>query len=183
MIIAHRPITLPTKMANENKLKVLIIGSGLAGLTAARILREHHHVTVYERGDIDVSTGGQGLIVAPNGVKILQSIGYDNDRAGGVPIRGFRMYDKAGNVMQDTDMDLKEKFGAECYGLKRSDFRDELMRLATSSSAELGIGGEPAKIVFNSAVVDLDPAEGVVTLGDGSVAKGDVVIGKLRELT
>ena len=165
-------------MSNESKLKVIIVGSGLAGLTAARILCEHHLVTVYERGDVTSATGGQGIIILPNGVKILESIGYDRDRTGAVPIYGIRIYDKEGNVKEDADMDLKSRFGADCLAQKRSDFRDELMRLATTPSTNLGIPGEPAKVAFNTVVTDLDPEEGVVTLSDGSTAAADVVIGE-----
>lgn len=113
-------------MNNEIRLKVIIVGSGLAGLAAARILREHHRVTVYERGDEAVATGGQGIIIAPNAVKILESIEYDRERAGAVPIYGIRTYNKAGEMQDDVDMDLKPRFGADCLAQKRPDFRDEL---------------------------------------------------------
>jgi salicylate hydroxylase len=176
--IPYQQQNTPTKMSNPNKLKVIIVGSGLAGLTAARILREHHQVTVYERGNASVATGGQGIIIAPNGVKILESIGYDRDRAGAVPILGIRTYDKECNVLEDVDMDLRSRFGADCLAQKRSDFRDELLRLATAPSKILGIRGEPATMVFDTAVVDLDPQEGVVTLSDGSTATADIVVGE-----
>jgi salicylate hydroxylase len=165
-------------MSSDSKLQIIIVGSGLAGLTAARILREHHHVTVYERGDESVATGGQGIIIAPNGVKILEPLGYDRARAGAVPILGIRTYDKGGNILEDVEFDLKPRFGADILAQKRSDFRDELLRLATAPSAELGIEGDPAKMVFDRPVVALDPEEGVVTLSDGSTASADVVIGK-----
>ncbi|KAM6516446.1 hypothetical protein FALCPG4_014629 [Fusarium falciforme] len=37
------------KMA-VSKMNIIIIGSGLAGLGAASVLRKHHNVAVYERG-------------------------------------------------------------------------------------------------------------------------------------
>lgn len=168
-------------MSDQNKLKVIIVGSGLAGLTAARILREDHDVTVYERGEPAIATGGQGIIISPNGVNILESLGYAQERAGAVPIYGLRSYDKEGNVQEDVDMNLKERFGANTLAQKRSDFRDELMRLATAPSADLGIGGSPAKIIYNTGVVDLEPEEGIVTLVDGSKATADVVIGEFKQ--
>ncbi|KAF2268649.1 FAD binding domain protein [Lojkania enalia] len=162
-------------MINGHKLRVVIVGSGLAGLTAARILREHHDVTVYERGSEEVATGGQGIMIAPNGVKILDRIGYDHGRAAAVPIYGIRTY-KNGNVLEDVGMNLKSWFGADSLAQKRSDFRDELMRLATAPSSELGILGDPAKIVFDTAATGLNPDEGIVTLSDGSTIIADVVV-------
>ncbi|CAG9956573.1 unnamed protein product [Clonostachys rosea f. rosea IK726] len=159
-----------------NKLNVIIVGSGLAGLTAARILREHHNVKVYERGDASTATGGQGIMIAPNGVKILESIGYNQTLAGAVPILGFRTYGKDGAVKEDIDVNLKHKFGADALAQKRADFRNELLRLATAPSAELGIQGSPAQMVFNSPVVALDPEEGIITFEDGSTDSADVVI-------
>lgn len=165
-------------MSTDNKLKIIIIGSGLAGLTAARILRPYHDVTVYERGSHTTVTGGQGIMFLPNGAKILSSIGFDRNLAGSVPIYGIRTYDKEGTVGEDVAMNLQARFGGDCLAQKRSDFRNELLRLATAPSAEIGVEGEPAEMVFNTGAVGLDAKVGAVELSDGSTAIADVVVGE-----
>uniref|UniRef100_A0A0B7KI81 FAD-binding domain-containing protein n=1 Tax=Bionectria ochroleuca TaxID=29856 RepID=A0A0B7KI81_BIOOC len=152
----------------ESRLHAIVVSSGLAGLAAASVLRIYHNVTVYERGSPDIATGGQGIVLYPNGIKILNSVGFDGSRAGGVPCHGYRMLDKDGKLLEDIPIDFRGRWGADMLMMKRSDFRDELM--------QPGIKGEPAQLLFNTSVIDLDPEAGTVSLADGSVVKGDVII-------
>ncbi|CAH0055581.1 unnamed protein product [Clonostachys solani] len=147
----------------ESKLHAIVVGSGLA-------------VWLRPRGSPNIATGGQGIVLYPNGVKILESVGFDGSRAGGVPCHGYRMLDKDGKLLEDIPIDFKGRWGAEMLMMKRSDFRDELMRIATAPATEPSIKGEPAKLVFNTSVVDLDPDTGTISLADGSVVKGDIII-------
>lgn len=166
-------------MAEEDRqLSVIIVGSGLAGLAAARILREKHQVTVYERGEPSTATGGQGIANIPNAIKIMRQMGFDPDRTGSVLIQGFRTLDKHGKLIFDTEFPFQEKYGAPAMSHMRVDFRAELLRLATAPSKDLGIGGEPAKIVFNNGAKDIDAEAGQITLDDGTKVKADVIISK-----
>lgn len=61
--------------------------------------------------------------------------------------------------------------------IKRSDFRDELLRLAITPSEELGIQRSPAKMVFDTFAVDIDPDEGLMVFEDRSSVRADVVVG------
>ncbi|EME77650.1 uncharacterized protein MYCFIDRAFT_44875 [Pseudocercospora fijiensis CIRAD86] len=163
-------------MTSCTKLNIAIIGSGLAGLTAARVLREQHNVTVYERGDANTATGGQGIILASNGVNMLTLLSYNASKAGAVPVQGLTTYSKDGTLLKDVGMDLEPRYGADCQAMKRSDFRDELYRLATAPSVEIGIGGDPARVVLNTPVVGLDPEKGIIELHDGTKVSADAVI-------
>lgn len=166
------------------KLNIIIIGSGLAGLAAASVLRQEHNVTVYERGELDVATGGQGMILYPNGIKIVQNLGFDSHIAGGVSCRGYRSSDMRGKLLDNFPIDFKARYSAELLMMKRSDFRRELLRLATAPVSEVGEErGDPARVVPRTTVTDLEPETATVTFHDGSTAQADVVIGQLAALS
>ncbi len=112
--------------ANETRLRVAVVGAGIAGLAAVRILREKHHVTVYERGEPSVATGGQGIANFPNSTRILESIGFEYKRAGSVEIGGWRSVDKDGKCLHSSEYDMRERYGAPLVSHMRVDFRTEL---------------------------------------------------------
>lgn len=164
-------------MTGKDQLSVIIVGSGPAGLATARVLREMCQVTVYERRSPSVATGGQGIMNFPNATKIMNQLGYDTERSGSVPVEGFRTLDKQGNIIFDTEITFKERYGSPAVSHMRTDFRAELLRLATAPSEDLGIGGEPAKMVFDNGAQDIDSEVGEITLDDGTKTKADVIIG------
>ncbi|KAI0973478.1 FAD binding domain protein [Xylaria arbuscula] len=164
--------------SNQPRLRVAIVGSGIAGLAAARILRERHDVTVYERGEPSVETGGQGIAAFPNGTRILESMGFDYERAGSIEIAGWNSFDKHGKFLNSYDYDMRERYGAPFVCHMRVDFRKELLRLATAPAEDLCIEADaaPATLMWNNSAVDLDADAGNVTLQDGSVVETDIVI-------
>ena len=62
------------------KKKIVIIGSGIAGLTAANLLKSHSNfdVMVYEKETILSLDEGYGIQLSPNSVSILNKIGFSN---------------------------------------------------------------------------------------------------------
>ncbi len=62
------------------KKKIAIIGSGIAGLTAANLLKSNSKfdVTVYEKEKILSLDEGYGIQLAPNSISILNKIGFSN---------------------------------------------------------------------------------------------------------
>jgi salicylate hydroxylase len=162
-------------MKDASRLNIAIVGSGMAGLTAAALLHEHHNVTLYERGDVRIATGGQGLIISPGSIKILESVGFDRKRPGAVPIDAFRVYDGKGNLLEHAPLGLQKAYGDTILAMKRSEFREELLRLACDVGP--GMTSEPAKLILRNKVTALDPDEGILTLESGSQVTADVVIG------
>ena len=62
------------------KKKIAIIGSGIAGLTAANLLKSYSNfdVMVYERETILSLDEGYGIQLSPNSVSILNKMGFSN---------------------------------------------------------------------------------------------------------
>ena len=62
------------------KKKVAIIGSGIAGLTAANLFKKNNNfeIMVYEREKTLSLEEGYGIQLAPNSISILNKIGFTN---------------------------------------------------------------------------------------------------------
>ncbi|PWY87497.1 FAD binding domain protein [Aspergillus heteromorphus CBS 117.55] len=135
-----------------HSLKIAIIGSGLAGCLAARILREQHTVTIYEREATRIETAA-AINLGPNAVQILDGVGFDRGRACSIPVTRSLSYNKRGEKTGESVVDYKKEYGADWLFHHRADLRDELLRLATAPSEELGLKGRPAEVVYGARVV------------------------------
>ncbi|KAG6353399.1 hypothetical protein INS49_007481 [Diaporthe citri] len=164
-------------MSHETPLQISLIGAGIAGLFAARVLREKHHVTVLERsaGGNEV---GAAITPGPNATRILDQYGWEPRNCGALVLEKARTLDHKGNLIQETALTgIKEAFGSDWYVVHRIDLWNELLRLATAPSVELGIDGAPATIKWRADVVDVNTDSGDVELGNGTVVPSDLVIG------
>jgi FAD-dependent urate hydroxylase len=64
------------------RLKVLVVGAGVGGISVARgLLRDGHDVTVFERRP-DARAGGGAVTIWSNGETVLAQLGVDMDGAG-----------------------------------------------------------------------------------------------------
>ncbi len=148
-------------------LNVLVIGAGVAGLSAARALGLRDiSVDVVER--TAEAASGTGLFLPGNAVRALSELGLrDEVVRQGVPIRYQELRNRRGRMLAEIEMSALWRNVAECVGIAHGDLRTALkekclvpVRASTTvqSMTEHGSG------------VD-------VTFSDGRSGRYDVVVG------
>ncbi|KID84046.1 Monooxygenase, FAD-binding protein [Metarhizium guizhouense ARSEF 977] len=163
-------------------LDIAIIGAGIAGLTAAVSLRRSgHRVQIYEASAFSGEIGA-ALNLTPNGVQVLQHLGFDFERAKAVQMVNWDTVsgiDLARIACQDLHA-AADKFGAPFFAVHRVDLHRELMRLANVSEAR-GPGTDQQAdgilLQLASPVTRVDAQEGRIEFADGTVRHADLVVG------
>ncbi|KZT36084.1 FAD/NAD(P)-binding domain-containing protein [Sistotremastrum suecicum HHB10207 ss-3] len=158
-------------MSAPTPLRVIVVGAGLVGSAVGIAFRRAgHHVTIYEKSRFSREVGA-AVTCAPNAMKMLLSLGCDPKRMRGVEYVQDQTDDDPTFISQGTD--LPKKYGATYYLVHRVDLHNEVRYLATEPE---GVG-RPCELHLGAAVKTLDPETATITLADGTVASGDIVIG------
>jgi FAD-dependent urate hydroxylase len=150
------------------RLRVLVVGAGVGGISVARgLLRDGHDVTVFERRP-DARAGGGAVTIWSNGETVLAQLGVDMDGAGQL-LSNLRVLTSTGRRLATLDLGtIVDRLGGPVRMVPRRVLLDRLLdRFATE------------RIRFNSRAVSvLSTERGVrVEFDDGSSAEGDVLIG------
>lgn len=160
------------------KLNVTIVGGGISGLLAARVLREKHNVTIVERyaGNQEFSAA---ITLGPTAINIIESLGFDRKRGGTMAAEKVLVWNKnLDRISENITKKYTAKLSGEFTFSYRRDVRDEFLRLATSDE----FPGGPVKVLWESNVGNVDVETGTVYLDDGRKIESDLVIGRCRHL-
>jgi len=153
-------------------LKIIIVGAGIGGLTAAGLLqRRGHDVELLEKAGAFGEVGA-GIQISPNGGRVLTELGLADSLAavGTTPERVvFRRWEDDSELLVRLLGDAPERrYGMPHYNIYRPDLIDVLIE---------GLGG--AAVRFGTTIVDVgqDDETAFVTLPDGERLHADAVIG------
>lgn len=156
----------PTPTPALPRLKIAIIDARLAGSLSARVLREQHNVHVYERarGTTEV---GAAINVGPNGVIMLETLGFDRARVGSLAARQINTYNHTGDLINEAKRDFASQFGADWLFQRRADLHAEFVRLATDDE-DPKIPGLPARFIIRLLWLGLILRVGLWSLRTGA---------------
>lgn len=169
------------------RLRIAIIGAGIAGLTTARALQLHgFRVRVYEQAAA-LGEVGAGLTISPNATHVLNALGLAPvlERIGMRPERGGVKHWRSGETLVEIlrGNEMLQRYGAAYFQVHRADLHEALAGTVAAA--------DPQAIVLARRVVGLRSVAGNVTqlsFASGSDETADLVIGadglrsRVREL-
>ncbi|KAL9062374.1 MAG: hypothetical protein Q9157_008977 [Trypethelium eluteriae] len=169
------------RLPNERRnLSIIIVGVGIAGVTAAVALRQAgHSVQLFEKSAFAKEVGA-AINLAPNGARALRSLGFDLQRALAYRVTGYdfvhgETLEKL-NIVHETP-----KIESGTWAVHRADLHAKLVRLACESHDGMvkGEWGLPVDLRLASRVQSVVSRHdgAAVTLVDGKTLSADVVVG------
>lgn len=153
-------------------LHILIIGAGLAGLSAAiAASTAGRRATVFESVS-QLHETGAGLLITPNGSRLLNCWGVEDILEPDVTkLAGLQIHRFSGRLLAHGtayDEDMQKYLNSPLWGMHRVDLQSGLTRRAKDVGVELILAAKVTDVDFNA------PA---VTLINGQRITGDLVVG------
>lgn len=153
-------------------LKVIIVGAGLGGVTAAIALKlAGHEVILLEQAPL-LGEVGAGIQIPPPSVRILHTIGaYDYVRAASMIPNNVRFYRwRDGSQLSEQNLVplTQDSYESDYLHIHRADYHSALVKRANEVGIQIELGSRVELVDFETESVKLT---------NGKVFRGDVVVG------
>ncbi|KAK3940746.1 hypothetical protein QBC46DRAFT_287701 [Diplogelasinospora grovesii] len=158
----------------EDGLHLIVIGAGLAGLAAAlstKLANPSHKVTILETVK-ELQEVGAGIQVTPNGTRLLAAWGLADilrSQASIPTSLSVQRYDGTKLLAHEPNFQesMMQRYGHGFWDLHRGDLQRAMANRCLSLGATLQLNSRATSVDFDTATV---------TLSDGRVVEGDVVL-------
>src|SRR5271165_694152 len=148
---------------------ILVVGGGVAGLTAAAALHRHGFTTELVERQQTWHALGAGFLVHANGMRMLLSLGLaagvENE---GAVVRRWSFCDEYGDLLSETDLETLWGDLGPCIGIKRSKLQRALLP---------GIANVHCRLGTSVTSLEQDGRRVSVGFSDGSTGDYDLVVG------
>jgi salicylate hydroxylase len=155
----------------KRPLRVVIVGAGIGGLSAATALRQRgFEVALFERAD-KLEEVGAGLQIGPNGVRVLRALGLGD----ALRRNAFEPTNMVSLKWDDASLRFREpmrgyyleKFGVPYMTAHRADIHAMLRE---------AVGAVPLRLSAHCVGADTVNDTAVARFADGTQAEGDIVV-------
>lgn len=165
-----------TRSTPSSKLDIAIIGGGIAGLSAAALLRQYpqFNITVYERRESGFKESSAAIGLRSNGISIIKQLGINKEDIGAVVGAGYRTYNLQEEEMSKSLVGHGPDGDGTLWFVFRQDLKDLLLNKITCQDGKT----KPPRVLYGRHIVRVEPEAGTVWFADDTFVTVDLVIGK-----
>jgi FAD-dependent urate hydroxylase len=162
-----------------DQLKIIIIGAGMGGLTAALALRQAGYaVEIFDRVPA-LLPAGAGVSLWSNGVKVLDRLALGPALAAvGGRMERICHRDQQGAVLNDFSLQpLVEAVGERPYPVTRTDLQRLLLEaLGSDALGSDALGSGAVRLGAECIGIEQDDSSATALFADGRRVRGDLVV-------